>query len=350
MRRFNIVTGTAIMLTCMAALPAHATDGEWRIADQHANAQLKDVTAISDSDAWAVGSEVTAGRNHAVVRHWDGVSWNAVDLPASVEGIYLVHVAATSDDDLWITGTDAQDTAYTLHWDGTSWQVSSRNTFEPVGDSIALLGRDDVWILGEGADDLAAGSARHYDGTSWTTVSVPGWVKDVSFVSGQDIWATGLVSGPTQYEGAVMHWDGHGWATVLTRPMDSLNSVVALGAADVWVTGQAPNTGLALHWDGSGWTAGTPVAGVRNVRKVISDGAQGLWAIADGTRLLRYAGGAWSAVPLPQATGTTTELASLALVPGSVSAWGVGTLDVSRQGDLIPTSDVILKYGSPAQP
>lgn len=346
MRRFDVVAGTALLLACLTALPAHASDGAWRITETHADAQLFDVAAIGDANAWAVGAAVVDGRNHAVVRHWDGTAWQPVAVPASVEAAYLDHVAASSDGDVWITGSDARDQAYTLHWDGTTWQVSYRTTFEPGGDSIAVLAPDDVWLLGRGASSLTAGSARHFDGTAWTTVPIPGYVDDVSVVSAQDIWATGLVSGSTQPLAAVMHWNGQAWSTALTRTGDAyFDGVQALGATDVWVTGQSSNQGLTLHWNGTTWTSGTPATGVRKVGQVISDGSQGLWAIADGTRLLSYRSGAWSIVPLPQNAGTTTVLSALALVSGSADAWGVGTLDVAQQGDLIPTGDATLKYG-----
>ncbi|MEV5705181.1 hypothetical protein [Actinoallomurus sp. NPDC052274] len=344
MRRSLVVVGTATALTAAFTSTAAAAPG-WRIAGSHADAALRAVATVSANNVWAVGSQTVSGKNRALVRHWNGKTWKTVAVPSAVKGIHLDHVAATSatsGTNVWVTGTDGRDKAYALRWDGKKWHTApTRTTFEPAGDAIAAIGKKDVWLLGMGAGGLGAGKARHFDGKRWKTVAVPGYVSDVSAVSSRDIWAIGLVHGKTQYESAVMHWNGKTWRRV-SIPTDDpmLGGVRALGAKDVWVSGAM--SGVILHWNGKKWTSASPVSGVGRIGSIVSDGSKGLWAVADGTRLLRYRAGRWSLAKLPQRTGYKTQINALAQVKGTTSVWGVGTLAV---GDDIDKADVIVKYG-----
>ncbi|GAA0368775.1 hypothetical protein NE235_04165 [Actinoallomurus spadix] len=344
MRRFIAVAGTATALTAVFASSAAAATG-WRITATHANAALRAVATVSAKDAWAVGGETVSGKNRALVRHWNGKTWKKVAVPAALKGIYLDHVAASSGTNVWVTGTDGRDKAYSLRWDGKKWHTGpTHTTYEPGGDAVAAIGKKDVWLLGRGTNDLAAGHARHFDGKHWKTVSVPGSVSDVSAVSSRDIWAIGLVRGKNGYEAAVTHWNGKTWRRVSTGTEDVMyDSVRALGAKNVWVSGSMG--GKVLHWNGKKWAALSPGHGVGLVGALASDGAKGLWAVADGTRLLRYHAGHWSVSVLPQRAGHTTRIEALAQVKGTTSVWGVGVLTVAKGDDDVEQADVTVKYG-----
>ncbi|GAA4609083.1 hypothetical protein GCM10023195_36260 [Actinoallomurus liliacearum] len=104
-------------------------------------------------------------------------------------------------------------------------------------------------------------------------------------------------------------------------------------------------SGVILHWNGKKWASASPVSGVGRIASLVSDGSKGLWAVADGTRLLRYRAGHWSLAALPQRTGYKTQINALAQVKGATSVWGVGTLTAPVGGDDIDKADVIVKYG-----
>jgi hypothetical protein len=84
-------------------------------------------------------------------------------------------------------------------------------------------------------------------------------IPQVSTVRGLRVWVTG---GPT----GIDHWDyGSAW-TIVPSPSpgaiyNTLNSVSALSASDVWAVGQSGqqkfNTErflVVLHWDGRKWS------------------------------------------------------------------------------------------------
>src|SRR5579863_6143378 len=96
-----------------------------------AGEELLHVSAVSASDAWAVG-ETQATPSRSVILHWNGTAWSKVAIPGpSVNG--LVGVSASSADNAWLVGVHCSDqcatqTTLILHWNGTAWaRVPSPN-------------------------------------------------------------------------------------------------------------------------------------------------------------------------------------------------------------------------------
>ena len=99
---------------------------------------LKAVAAVSASDIWAVGSQITSttdgiSQYRTLVEHWNGTSWATVPSPNSGTGSNeLTGVAALGQNDVWAVGyrlvtSGDIPVAKTLvmHWDGTAWWVVS---------------------------------------------------------------------------------------------------------------------------------------------------------------------------------------------------------------------------------
>jgi hypothetical protein len=89
---------------------------------------LAGVSALSSSDAWAVGALGTK----TLVLHWNGTAWAQVPSP-SPRGVgigpvtNLAGVSALSPADAWAVGcacTSDTDTTLVLHWNGTTWTRS----------------------------------------------------------------------------------------------------------------------------------------------------------------------------------------------------------------------------------
>lgn len=64
---------------------------------------LNAVTAVSATDAWAVGYYQTPTASRALVEHWNGVAWRLVGSPAP-PGSELKGIAALSVNDVWAVG------------------------------------------------------------------------------------------------------------------------------------------------------------------------------------------------------------------------------------------------------
>src|SRR5581483_8471295 len=61
------------------------------------------VAAIRPDDVWAVGStgDATAGLEHALALHWDGLAWTAAALHVGQGRSLLADVSAVSSSDVW---------------------------------------------------------------------------------------------------------------------------------------------------------------------------------------------------------------------------------------------------------
>jgi hypothetical protein len=75
---------------------------------------LKGVSAVSGSNAWAVGSynDTTTGASKTLVLHWNGTAWSKVKSP-SPSSLFseLDGVSAVSGSDAWAVGR---------YWNGTA--------------------------------------------------------------------------------------------------------------------------------------------------------------------------------------------------------------------------------------
>lgn len=92
---------------------------------------LGGVSAASGSNAWAVGSYVSStNATDTLVLHWNGTAWSQAPSPDPGATINeLRGVSTVSPTDAWAVGVYHDNTANTTHtlilrWDGTTWSVS----------------------------------------------------------------------------------------------------------------------------------------------------------------------------------------------------------------------------------
>jgi hypothetical protein len=236
---------------------------------------LFDVSAISPTDAWAVGYASGNNRTRSIIEHWDGGSWSIVPAPEPGTDQALTAVTAISASDVWAVGSAAKanGTSHPLaiHWDGQSWSVVS-----PASSDRAILSLDgvtgtsseNVWAVGQRYGGLKVGTlAEHWDGTSWERVHVPSstdtWLRAVDAVTADDAWAVGHDRRQGSYPSTlVQRWDGAAWSTVTSpnQPGGSnfLEGVAAPSGDAAWAVGHYQDAAflshtLALHWDGTAW-------------------------------------------------------------------------------------------------
>ena len=195
------------------------------------------VWAAGPTDAWAVGAAGT------IVR-WDGKRWL---LAASGTTAYLEAVWGTSASDVWAVGTSGA----IVHWDGARWSPVPSGTSVDLAD-LSGSGPNDVWAVGsfdrqqpatnsDGGLLDTRGYALHWDGRSWSTVSLDtdAYLTGVWASAADDVWAignginyVGNSGGPVD---VVLHWDGARWSEVTRLETDGhmLTGIWASGPRDV---------------------------------------------------------------------------------------------------------------------
>ena len=179
------------------------------------------VSAVSSTDAWAVGYfQTRGGADRTLVLQWDGVAWSKVpsgDNPGRYTNI-MYGVSAASSTDVWAVGSydRAGERPLVLHWDGRAWS----NVQSPGSAGSELLAVDTVssteaWAVGYFV--AQRGGTRtltlHWDGRAWSKVASPSPGFDnvasgVSAVSSTDAWTVGSYRGATPSHKLMLHWDG----------------------------------------------------------------------------------------------------------------------------------------------
>jgi hypothetical protein len=181
----------------------------------------------------------------------DTRTWSA---PAEELEVALLSVGGTSPTDVWAAGADGGPGGVLLHFDGTAW---TRMVTDQKYDLwwVHALASDRIIVGGAGATVL------FWDGTTFTRQRVPGRAADTVFgvwaASADDVWAVGGRAG--RY-GFLWHYDGTTWTSVSLPDDTPLNAAGELPALfKVW--GRASNDvyavgsdGLMLHYDGTAWT------------------------------------------------------------------------------------------------
>lgn len=223
------------------------------------------VTALSDTDIWAVGNTTNPSTSvdQTLTMHWNGSAWTIISSPNIGTSSNDLHaVAALSSTDVWAVGQDGNAPSHplALHWNGASWTATTTPTTSnlvEVLNGVSAFASNDVWTVGYTTPGLytAKTLALHWDGTSWTAIATPNpqlnsRLTALTAVPGShQLWAVGLQSsGDPQHPGAYTvlteHWTGYEWAVVpgadtpiTTNTYDALQAVTAVNTNNVWATG-----------------------------------------------------------------------------------------------------------------
>ena len=200
-----------------------------------------------------------------------------------------------------------------MHYDGNIWTTFTLSKFQ-LGrlSAVFAVARNDVWAVGwNGQVGATRGLALHWDGLSWTQVTVPAQsgggilLKSVSGAATKDVWAAGMyhyydIFGNLQNSARAFHWNGLRWqaVTVGLGGYSYLNSIAVRQTNDVWAVGAGfvgtsqQYTYATLHWDGSHWSNVTnPNEGVLDAVSAFS--SSDVWAVGrgfvtPGTHTIRY--------------------------------------------------------------
>jgi hypothetical protein len=369
----GIAVGAAVVLGAGPALAASA----WTavpVPPTGVNASLRAVTSTSDSDAWAVGSELgRAGTNvgaKALIDHWNGTAWSQVATPATPQGTAtLASVSASGPADAWAVGSTSTNRSsfqpLGLHWNGTAWSVSpgvASALSGQLGVGVTDISPTDAYAIGGHLGSAHTGLVAHWDGTSWSRVTVPlpqndNLASDLDAISADgpnDVWIVGTFMDPISptffpHETYSLHFNGSTWSIVPMPLVGSSNvnaffhfdSIKANSPTDVWAVGaqgvvDGNSSTLIEHFNGTSWSiVPSPSPGNNgNLTGVTTtNAANNVWAVGGdtipGTTTVQtltenWNGTAWSVVPSPDAGGTTTLLSGAATTPGAAIVQAVG--------------------------
>ncbi len=134
---------------------------------------LSCVYGFASNDVWSVGERIYDNRpgvpsflDSSLIIHWNGMQWKEY----KVSGRYLIAVGGSAPNDVWAVGVNT-----VFHFDGVSWQ-KMQVPIPPQGiqfHSVIGINQNDAYMIGYRNDvvqpaDTNAYFLYHFDGTAWS--------------------------------------------------------------------------------------------------------------------------------------------------------------------------------------
>ncbi|HYK27361.1 MAG TPA: hypothetical protein VEV61_05285 [Streptosporangiaceae bacterium] len=235
-------------------------------------------------------------------------------------------IAALSKTNIWAVGNlfDKKDNIirqpFIRHYDGSSWTtvtIPGAPRFE--SDQVSASAANNVWVVGLNSFTPASSAAYRFDGSRWHRVPVPAqtFLQGVVALGPKNVWAfgsSGTLFPPHGDQGAdVFHWNGTKWRGYFLNFLPQ--SVSASSSRNVWVAGLTftrPNQRVgAYRWNGSGWhkvAMPHPVPG--DGPQVTAFSRANVWIGWDGTLRphgLHWDGEHWQTLTIPDNVNAVTR-------------------------------------------
>jgi hypothetical protein len=310
-----------------------------------------DVEPVGPDDAWAVGSSgVNLGAwGRPVFRHWHAGKWLSPAMPAwmngSVPGGWVNEfetVGGSSPDDVWALGVFNlvdETVNRAVHWNGQTWTkavVPSQGTSAPELTSVLSFGSAGAWAFGCYCGASESPYIAQYSGGRWREVTPKGLpfggIWTARAISPTNIWA--VQSDENEGVSDALHYNGTTWSAVSIPETNGRffaeGGLVASKTGGVWLSGSLDFSGTPVveHLQNGKWTM-TDVGAAEPLAALTSDGAGGLWAASElfGTtsaQIWHDTGGVWTQAADPAGVSGGYRITWMSTLPGSQTVLAAG--------------------------
>jgi hypothetical protein len=295
---------------------------------------LTGVYAASPTDVWAVG-----GATGDPFEHWNGTSWTGQGLPAGLctetnNQCGVSSITGTSADNITAeggaiidTGTSDVAESVAFHFNGTSWSQMTIPANVTLGP-LAAFSATDLWSVNNNGD------AEQFNGSTWTKTKLPITTTlpdlDMTSISGSspsDIWASGTASTEgvehRKVAPVLEHFNGTSWSNVTVPVNGAVSDVVDISPTDAF----ALDGGSLIQWNGSTWSvvnATTQTGAALSGSVLAALSPTDVW-LGGATTLDNFNGTTWTSVPVPS-TAALTPAGQMLAEPDAATAAGPGTV------------------------
>jgi hypothetical protein len=324
--------------------------------------ELHGLDVLSPTLAWGVGTYGEEDFALPLVERWDGQQWSAVDAPSVPDfSNHLYAVTAISETEAWAVGASHRGTdlwrTMAMRWDGRAWAIVETPTVGSVSslNAVAGVGHDDVWAVGEtstGRKGLGTSAlVLRWNGTAWKIVDTGvrltnATLNGVAVVTSDDVWAVGSYSDAS---GTVnlplsIHWDGERWTQAEVPGEGVLWSVSAASSREVWAVGNFGPQSLALGWYGEEWSpVSSPNPGMSSVFYSVTASPGEAWAAGshnddgrDVPYIAQWKNGEWRQISTPPVGRISDTLWAIDVTADE--GWAAGSSIQDSQGNNAPAT------------
>ncbi|MFH8607994.1 hypothetical protein ACH4D5_10945 [Streptomyces sp. NPDC018029] len=239
---------------------------------------VKDLAARGPGDAWASGYEHATDGLRPMLYRWNGTAWSRdTTFPGAGDPGWLGEVQFVGEE-VWIFQNNREGAGQILRRSADGWSVVPLpQTMWNYQDFAAVPGA--AWVVGEDNTGL---KVLHYDGSRWTTQSVPDGVHFVAGIAARtasDAWAWADTSTGT----AILRWDGTAWRDAeVPLPANSNVHTILLERSDrTTISGTQYTDGTQstyiLTWNGRTWRTSNPPLGDTHTEALVRGPDGALW-------------------------------------------------------------------------
>ena len=196
------------------SLILHWNGEEWSVSKPatidsggHYHYNFYQIAFAETNDGWAAGCTSSEGGEYLLVYHWDGSVWSETSVSDDRNLWVCAHdISVLASNDVWITGTgweSGKEYGITVHWDGNAWEIVSELASYNI-QSLSALSSDDIWAV------TRFGIVLHWNGTEWSEITQ---LESAGSVSVPIIYAQGS-DNVFVASNRVWHWDGKSWTDI----------------------------------------------------------------------------------------------------------------------------------------
>lgn len=273
------------------ALAEHWNGTGWTRTPTPFAGRLTSVAGTGSADVWAVGNSVDL--TSSAILHWNGTGWTPVPHVAASAGepVALNAVTAISPTDAWAVGSKGDFLASTplaQHWNGSAWVETPVPA--PAGVilsqllGVAAFNGSTVWASGVAVTEefeFVPYFVR-WNGSAWSAVTVPatisGGYSDLVVTGPNSIVASGSAQGdPSPTPVVASYTDGTWKQEWLPLASGELNGIATNGSNGFWIVGDRVG---ATHEARSPVVLSRTVTGAWRIAPVPAVGVGGLRDIA----------------------------------------------------------------------
>lgn len=284
----------------------------WQGMQRDLPGAMLSVWGRSATDVWSVGADARDGSGPMAI-HYDGTRWTRLDTGLRAGALWWVY--GTTPDTVWMVGEGGVVLRHNPQ-SGHTEKLATPGTATLFG--VWGASNQDVWAVG-GDTAMNTGVLWHFDGTSWSNVSLPGDLGSRVILykvwgdSARNVWACGS-------NGTTLHFDGTTWAEVAIpeSARGPLFTVAGHGSDLYAVGGNA--SGIILENHGNGWTQAT-VDDAPRLSGVFAPATGSPLAVGNSGALWQRRDGRWQQVARPPRTDL--DFHSVWVDP-SGAVWAVG--------------------------